>query len=271
LASSIKPAFDYILNNVFHSLEFYKSMSSNVAEGFIIVGGGSYLKNSNDYSSEYLNLKAINFSDNLTLNGLESVDLRKLPFLANVLGLVFHQDKDINLLPEDYKRQHAEQKSKKYRIIGIALSLVLIATALYLPRYFVESLKNKRINVEQEITSKLEYEDLKKLEENLQKDIERRTRLIASFQASYLKWSEVLAEIGSNVPQGLAIDSLTYSEDLEISGQAESYNLVAQFIVNLNNMDIISEVQPLSVFDFDGIYQFKIKCFIEGEGKNEAD
>ena len=86
-----------------------------------------------------------------------------------------------------------------------------------------------------------------------------------------MKWSEVLAEIGSNVPQGLAIDSLTYSEDLEISGQAESYNLVAQFIVNLNNMDIISEVQPLSVFDFDGIYQFKIKCFIEGEGKNEAD
>lgn len=271
LAVRIKPAFDYILNNVFHSLEFYSSLDGNAVEGFIPVGGGSFLKNIADYTGKYLNLKGISYLDKLPFNSLGNIDPQHMPFFTNVLGLVFHREKDINLMPENYKRLKEVRKNKRYRIIGLALILPLITTALYFPRNYIDNLKNNNVHVQEKILAKQEYEDLKKLEEDLQKNIERRNRLIQSFQANSLEWSEVLVQIGSVVPQGLALDSLSYGDELEINGHAESYSLVAQFMVNLQNMEFISEVQPLSLYGTDDLYQFNIKCLIESEGKNETD
>ncbi|NLT93960.1 MAG: pilus assembly protein PilM [Clostridia bacterium] len=271
LSFRIKPVIDYILNNVYHSLEFYHSLEGNILEGFVVVGGGSFIKNLVDYSHDYLNLQAINYSEQWSLNGMEGLDHDKLPLLANVLGLVFHQEKDINLLPEDYKREKKIQRNKKYRIIGLSLMLALTLAALYLPRSYLNSLKNKNISVEQKIIEKQEYEDLIKLEEELVKNIERRSKLIQSFKKDYFNWSEFLVEIGNNVPQGVAIDNLHYGEDLDISGHAESYSLVAQFMVNLQSMERISQVQPLSISGTEQMLRFKIKCLIEGEGNNEAD
>lgn len=181
---------------------------------------------------------------------------------------------EINLLPEKYRNYKRRKKVRRMKVISTVLIMIIAAAAIYVPIDMVNDLKNMSIAVENEIMAKKDASNYRKIQEELQKDIEKRNRVIDLIQSKKLKWSEVIAQIGQQVPEGIALSSINYGEDgsMEIVGQAAAYNLVAQLMVNVQNMKVVNEVHPVSIVQEEsGLYGFNIKCTIQtGSDANEA-
>ncbi|MBA1336997.1 MAG: hypothetical protein HPY66_3433 [Firmicutes bacterium] len=175
--------------------------------------------------------------------------------------------RDINLLPDRYRDARHRRKIERTRKAILATIILIAAAAVYLPIYMVNNLKNVSASVENQIVDKKDAANYRRVQEELRKEIERRNEIIEELRSNVLRWSGLIEEIGEQVPEGVALQSISYGEEdsVKIMGQAATYNLVAQFLVNLQNMETIEEANPVTIAQEEsGLYGFDIKCIIQG-------
>lgn len=151
---------------------------------------------------------------------------------------------------------------------------ILIFDLIYIPLFIINKLSNESVTVKNQVISMKDISEYRIMRQELEKDVARRQKIIYILQSKGNGWSKIITEIGQKVPEEMELISISFTDDggLKVSGQAQNYNLVAQFLVNLQNMDIISEVEPASITQQEnGFYAFEIKCIIvNGSGKHEA-
>lgn len=181
---------------------------------------------------------------------------------------------EINLLPEKYRNIRQRNRLNRLKTAGMIMLAFLIIALVYVPLFIINKLSNENVMVKNQVINMKDISEYKIITQELEKDLARRQKIIHILKSKSNEWSKIIAEIGQKVPEGMELISINFTEDgsLKISGEAQNYNLVAQFLVNLLNMDIVSEVEPASITEQEnGLYGFEIKCVIvNGSDKNEA-
>jgi Tfp pilus assembly protein PilN len=182
--------------------------------------------------------------------------------------------REINLLPERYRNIRQRNRLKRLKTAGMIMMVISIIASVYIPLFIINKLSDESLTVKKQVTSMKDISEYRIMRQELEKDVIRRQKIIHFLQSKGNEWSKIISEIGQKVPEGMELISINFTNDggLKISGQAQNYNLVAQFLVNLQNIDIISEVEPASINQQEnGLYGFEIKCnMVNGSDKNEA-
>jgi len=182
---------------------------------------------------------------------------------------------EINLLPEKYRDLKRKKRKKGVQLAVSLLIVLLIPGIIYAPLHMLRAMKNKSITVENEIINMKDITNYRKIDAELKKDIERREKLVDFLTSRRQLWSEIISEVAGKVPEGVSLLCIDYSDDgsLEVQGQALSYNLVSQFMVNVQNIDVVSGMMPVSIVQKDnGLYVFVVKFdMVSGSDGNEAE
>lgn len=182
--------------------------------------------------------------------------------------------KEINLLPEKYRDLRKRNRLHRIKIIGIISMALFIIVLAYAPFFIVNKLSNEDIIVKNQVKSMKDMSEFRIVNRELEKDLNRRQKIIHALKANSNAWSKLITKIGQKVPEGMELISIEITENgsLKISGRAQNCNLVAQFMVGLLNIDIISEVEPISITAYgNGLYGFELDCVIlNGSDNNEA-
>lgn len=181
--------------------------------------------------------------------------------------------KDINLLPQKYISQSQKKTNQRIRLMFVVLILLITAGSLYIPVYMVNYMKNKSITIDNKIISMKDVKNYREMYQQLQKDIGEREKCISLLESKQHLWSEILAQIWSKVPEGVSLLKIDYCDGgkMEIEGEALSYSEVVRFMVNIQNMNNIKEVDPINIVEKEvNLYGFVIRCNVEGgSGKDE--
>ncbi|NLO81628.1 MAG: PilN domain-containing protein [Clostridiales bacterium] len=167
---------------------------------------------------------------------------------------------DINLLNGFYQPKRTV-KIISAIIVAIVVTGILSYIGIIIPlrnkqALSFEAAKFTQLNMEYENIEK-EYMDLFQQVEELKKKADSISPVITG-----IKWSEVLSLIEQVIPQGIAINSLSYGEGvLTVQGQADSDIEIARFMVQLKNAGLFSQVK-LKRIDGDGDEgSFVLLCF----------
>lgn len=151
---------------------------------------------------------------------------------------------------------------------------IFAAALIYVPLFLINKMSAESIMLKNQLVSMKDVSDYRMTKQELAQDLTRWQNIIKNLQSKGNEWSKIISEIGQNVPEGMELTSINFTNDgsLKVSGQAQNYNLVAQFLVNLQNMTIITEAEPISIIQQEsGLYGFEINCIIaNGSDKNEA-
>lgn len=152
---------------------------------------------------------------------------------------------------------------------------ILIIAIIYVPLFIINTLSNENVTMKNKLMKMKDISEYRIIRQELEKDLFRRQKIIYALKSKSNEWSKIITETFQNLPDGMTLISVYFTdgENLKISGEAQNYNLVAQFLVNLLKMDIISEVKPVSITQQEnGLYGFEIICVIEnGSEKYETE
>jgi Tfp pilus assembly protein PilN len=183
--------------------------------------------------------------------------------------------KEINLLPEKYRKMRQQNRLKILKITGMIIMAIFIIAIIYVPHFIINTLSNENVNIKDKLMKMKDISEYRIIRQQLERDLFRRQKIIEALKSKSNEWSKIINETFQNLPDGMTLISVYFTdgENLKISGEAQNYNLVAQFMVNLLKMDIISEVKPVSITQQEnGLYGFEIICVIEnGSEKYETE
>ncbi len=272
LRKSIMPAVERLYKDIYHSIEFYESISGCGLDSIILTGGGSQLKGLGSYLASGLELKKVSIAGVLMHLPKGSFTRQQAAVLANVLGLAFRDQKnknrDINLLPEGYRDIKRKRRDKRARVMAGLLAAIFAVSAVAFPLYYKSGFRNKSTRIRNEIAGWDTVMQYRETRADLSKRLADREGTVLMLKSLGREWSAMLVGISSNIPKGvwLEVVNYTYGERLDVFGKASDYNTVAQFMVNLQNMESISAVQPVSIaLSEEGVIGFEIRCLVRGE------
>lgn len=270
VAKSITPFLEQLLEEIHRSGEFYKSRSGHDLNSVTVAGGGSYLKGLSCYIASSLNLTEASFE------GMPPLDRLGFPKdgaarYINVLGLAVGYgkigQKDVNLLPEEYRNIGKKKRTKRARAAAYVLACILAAGTIVLPINYRNRLEIRNKKSWQEMGNLSIATERRQLGETLERDIAERTEIVSSLRALDMEWASLLMELREATPSGVCPVSTTYSESgvITIHGVADDYNVIARFVADLQSIKEIKTVQPVKInlSDRDTL-NFGIRCFVGG-------
>jgi len=183
--------------------------------------------------------------------------------------------KEINLLPEKYKNIRQRNRVKKLKTACIIVLVFLIMACVYIPHLIIARLLDESVALKNQIAGMKDVSDYNILRRELEKDVAGRREIIHSLQSKANEWSKIIADIGQKVPEGMELTAISFADGdvLKITGRTLNYNLAAQFLANLQSMDIFSEVDPTGITQQEnGLIDFDFKCVVpNGSDKHEAE
>lgn len=145
--------------------------------------------------------------------------------------------KEINLLPEKYKKK---RKSKPGKYIKTAITVLIVVALIFLAKGIkskLQQLESKSVAV-----NLIYIEDLaplineKQTLEEIETDINNKYNLYLKLVDEKILWSEILLEIAGIMPKNVQINNIFLSaeDNITLSGQTPSTTSIAQFITDLN-------------------------------------
>lgn len=183
--------------------------------------------------------------------------------------------REINLLPEKYKDIRQKNRVKKLKTACIIVLVFLIMACMYIPHMIIAGLLNESEALKNQIAGLKDVSDYSILRRELEKDVAGRREIIHNLRSRANKWSKIIADIGQKVPEGVELTSISFADGdaLKIIGRTANYNLAAQFLANLQSIDIFSEVDPAGIIrQEDGSVGFDFKCVVlNGSDKHETE
>jgi Tfp pilus assembly protein PilN len=157
---------------------------------------------------------------------------------------------NLDLLPQNKKNEI--KKDKLFRAIlhkdFLFLFPLLVLIALLANVYYL--LRIQRDNELASFTTtqgQEQYQQLNKYDEDFKK-INEATNALLEIQAGHLQWSDVLARLSTDVPEGIRVESLaTKNYNVYLIGQAKSRDGLLEFKAKLEQDDCFETVNvPLS-------------------------
>lgn len=165
---------------------------------------------------------------------------------------------DINLIPEEYVSK--KKSKKKYLGALIVIILILFISAPFLHLNYLE---NKLTNIEDE-KKRLEAEaaHISEMNEELEK-LEEKLEELSAIESSNL--GELTADIFSEIPQGIVINSLSADQNtLSLEGYCRSISSAGILVNKLNNIDNVENANLQAVerdyVDNIEVINFTISC-----------
>ena len=157
---------------------------------------------------------------------------------------------DLNLIPKK-----EALISKKAIIIGALLTVVIVLVVGY---FFVYIPKNEKDSILREIKNKKteisSYDGLDEKQAELNKEKEELRKLIVAIdelKIKNVKLTNRIADIGKIIPVDVMLNTMSYNNGvMNITGTSPDMINVAQFMVNLRNMDYVLDVSH-STLSFD--------------------
>ncbi len=157
---------------------------------------------------------------------------------------------DLNLIPKK-----EALISKKAIIIGALLTVIIVLVVGY---FFVYIPKNEKDSILREIKNKKteisSYDGLDEKQAELNKEKEELRKLIVAIdelKIKNVKLTNRIADIGKIIPVDVMLNTMSYNNGvMNITGTSPDMINVAQFMVNLRNMDYVLDVSH-STLSFD--------------------
>ena len=162
---------------------------------------------------------------------------------------------DLNLIPKK-----EALISKKAIIIGALLTVIIVLVVGY---FFVYIPKNEKDSILREIKNKKteisSYDGLDEKQAELNKEKEELRKLIVAIdelKIKNVKLTNRIADIGKIIPVDVMLNTMSYNNGvMNITGTSPDMINVAQFMVNLRNMDYVLDVShSTSSFDNQSSY-----------------
>ena len=147
---------------------------------------------------------------------------------------------NINLLPtEVVVRREESAKKKSYNLVAVGFFLVSVVLSLIVSLYslyLTQSLKGLNTLVKKE---EGKINDLKILEQDAIRLEDKSSALTEIFNRKK-KFSKLLEVLSLMTPEGVKVTSLSSSstDSLQVSGAADSYINISQFLLNILNPEI---------------------------------
>ncbi|MBA1336996.1 MAG: hypothetical protein HPY66_3432 [Firmicutes bacterium] len=93
MLEGVMPVVEYLISDVYRSIEFYKTRTGSQINSMALIGGGSYLPGLGEYLSSHLSLEYRRIEGELPLKIKNGFDNDQLLFYANVLGLAYREER----------------------------------------------------------------------------------------------------------------------------------------------------------------------------------
>ncbi|NLO25915.1 MAG: pilus assembly protein PilM, partial [Clostridiales bacterium] len=264
--------FNLSLEDIFRSVEFYKSRSGNDLDSVIVAGGGSRLEGFGGFIATNLGLEEVLIAEALPPLAKGRFSPEQAVVYINALGLALGEAKDrnksINLLPGDYRDISKKRRAKRIKVLAGILAGAIAAGAVILPLYYRDSLKSMNTGIQHEIEGWARVMEHRQTREDLERLLAQREEMANSLRSMGLEWSTLFEEIERCTPYGVRLESVSYSKDgtIEIHGIASGYNSVARFVVALRSAQKIKAAEPVSIVLFgDDVHSFEVRCRVGGE------
>ncbi len=185
--------------------------------------------------------------------------------------------RDINLMPEDIKlnpppKPEVAKSSNKLllSVLILILALIFIAGTLVSPKIYVKLLQTQSAKLQAEIASS-KYADVRAVDSQIaeiQGTIDKKKDVIDNINTG-MSASDVINYAEEALPEGVSYTDMQYSEKkLVIKGNSKDRTAVAEYIVNLNRLDIFSGFLSNVTYrygDKDILLQFQIELSKPGK------
>lgn len=167
---------------------------------------------------------------------------------------------DINLLP----KRKASDSTKLASSFIVAIILVVVLSAIfmvYLPNMDKKEIERQVASKELELsTYTVTQEEYTEMADRLSL-LRNRIKAFDNINYTNLEKSQVIADVEDAMPANINLSSFSLSGDiLSIAGTTTTLNpvLVSQFMVNLRNMEKVSDVMLASVSNSEEGYSFSL-------------
>lgn len=171
----------------------------------------------------------------------------------------------LNLNPKVIEK-NKHRNSLDRVLITIFISISLIALFICIPVVFLNLKANKTLmTLELEVN---QYADLINENEELQQkyeEIKVYTEKIQNLKNNTIKTSEILSELNKNIPSEITFINLSFSENgvISINGKATKYDVVPEFLANLQMSDRFTNSKISSITKIEDTDEWDFSLSIE--------
>jgi Tfp pilus assembly PilM family ATPase/Tfp pilus assembly protein PilN len=263
---------EHLFKDVCHSIEFFKTRSGSSIDSIIMVGGSSHLKELGSRLSSVLGIREVALSAELQPDFKGEFPCEQAEAFANVLGLALGDrkkiDRDINLLPEEYRDTRKKRRAKGAKVAAVILAGTTAAGAILLPLYYIDGLKSRSTVIRDEAAG---WETIMEYRENmeaLRRELELRKNAVEMLKSRRREWSSMLDKISCSIPNTVFLVSVSfaYPDVLKITGEATDYAAVARLAVKLGQIEDIVAAEPVSIAaSRKGTFDFELRCLLRSE------
>lgn len=155
----------------------------------------------------------------------------------------------INLIPqEEVVQQRKTRWVKMSTVIAVVLLVVLLGASgyiIYLSNSLKSQVKDKEDSISGLRSQILSLADIEISARNL----DQKHQVISSFLNGKSYYSKMLSEIAAQTPSSVVVDTFTFGREnsINLSGTGETYLAINEFINNLVQTDLFTEVTINSV------------------------
>lgn len=263
---------EQLFKDVCHSVEFFRTRSGSSIDSIVMAGGSSHLKELGSRLSSVLGIRVVSLSAELQPVFKGEFPREQAETFANVLGLALgdrkNKDRDINLLPEEYRDTREKRRAKGTKLAAAILAGTTAAGAILLPLYYIDGLKSRSAVIRDEAAGRETIMEYIENMEDLRREMELRKNVYEMLKSRRREWSFMLDEIGRSVPNKVLLVSVSfvYPDVIKIIGEAPDYAAVARLAVILGQIEDIIAAEPVSIAaSRKGTFDFELRCLLRGE------
>ena len=268
LGSDVSSAMNQILNGISRLVDYYSSRNKDGIDHIYLVGGGTNINGIADYVEHFFSIKTSKIENLDFVIGDDPIYKENLQYFANTIGAIYTE---LHLLPEQMIVQAKEKAQTRVRMELGVLVLLMVGAAMYFPYLTLQSMKEEKAALEQEIVEKQVVMPIKQDYVNATTSVAFYTGL----EYTSASTTEILADLFEVMEQVIPteVDYLSVSnteQGMLISCVADEKLTVVNFIEALKAMTyqdqpVFSHVYIPALTSTDGeedniYYTFSIAC-----------
>ena len=244
---NLTASFQNLLSSVNNTIRYYNSEKKNKpVTNFIIICADMFVNNMERYLEKYFELPCILIKEPMDL-GLKLKFEDNFPKYVGSYGVFLRKNNDklLNLNPKVINKEKEKENIDKLLVRLTAATLILLI-AVPTPFIIINKIITKDIALAEAEISK--YAEIIEKNTNLKSEnskMEYFINRVDAIKESTTKTSVILSKINTYVPKEITFMNLSFSDSgtLNISGEAYTYQAIAEFLANLQMSEEFSNAK----------------------------
>jgi len=272
LASMMLPVLEKIAQEIRNSFIYMAAkLEEPKPKKMYLLGGGSFLKNINNFFKDHLDMNIENFSlkkDQPFFANI-STDIEKtIPQIAPAIGAVVAEQSSINFLPFEFKKKKLEEA------VRILLRMSIFAAfASLLLSYMLISFR--QIDYKKRFNFMKRQQDVMFQLRQSKNEIIKTQSVLSAIKGRRIETVTIMQELSLRTPKDILFDNISYSylnEEIKIEGIILASELIApgilsEYIKTIENSPIFQSANLISstqrTKDNTTTLEFTINCKLE--------